>query len=503
MVVLIMLSSTTAVFAQALTWGNVRKSGRSSMYRKIMGFQDNEIFTLCTVHPLFKKTIWRIDVFDADNLNFDRELTLPAPEIPGYKTQFNDVILAGGHLMVLTKAESYSENLLHASQVHPKTGEVIRYQLLNSNLEKDVKWSYQYTLNQDGSNFFLLAQGRVPGVAGVVFHVSEWNDSLNVIWHNQFQLPVETGDRNVMDFISDSQGNIFFLVSNIMPAEKGLVGRNQQLNSRTYSLFMYNRRSNTIKELEINLGAKLVSAVTLKLDNAGKPVVAGFYTDKNGMSILGTFFIRADVHTGLVLNSSMKALTEAQISDLSSAEGKKGKPLESYYFDHMITLQDGGNILLAEKFLSFVSTWFDPSTNMISYSSNLYYNEILVVRTDVDGNILWIKVVPKKQYSSNDFGIYSSYSVWHTKTDDIHLLFNAHNSSDYANRKIRTMSVASKAVIQVVKISPIDGSFTFDIAGDNKSAKINFSPSLFYSSEEHGMVVFAQRSNKVKFGRYR
>jgi hypothetical protein len=282
-----------------------------------------------------------------------------------------------------------------------------------------------------------------------------------------------------------------------------LPARNQQLNARTYSLFMYNRRSNSIKEVEINLGAKLVSAVTLKLDHTEKPVVAGFYTDNNGVSILGTFFIRGDVHTGLVLNSSMKPLTDAQISDLSTVEGKKGKPLESYYFDHMITLQDGGNILLAEKFFSFVSTWFDPRTNMITYSNNLYYNEILVIRTDAEGNILWIKVVPKKQYSSNDFGIYSSYSVWHSTNDDIHLLFNANSGSDYAAGRVKTMSAPSKAVIQLVKISGNDGSIAYNQVGSNKAAKINFSPTLFYSNEENGMVMFAQRSNKVKFGRYR
>lgn len=50
------------------------------------------------------------------------------------------------------------------------------------------------------------------------------------------------------------------------------------------------------------------------------------------------------------------------------------------------------------------------SSGATYYTYVYYYNSLLVANVNPDLSIEWLKVIPKKQISTNDYGYYSSYT---------------------------------------------------------------------------------------------
>ena len=100
--------------------------------------------------------------------------------------------------------------------------------------------------------------------------------------------------------------------------------------------------------------------------------------------------------------------------------------LENYRLMDVVLRQDGGTVLVIEKNLEFFRSspyGRDPlggyRTGIVDYIAE----DILVINAMPNGEIAWKSILPKRQVSQDDNGVYSSYFLFQTDSK-LHFIFN-------------------------------------------------------------------------------
>lgn len=109
----------------------------------------------------------------------------------------------------------------------------------------------------------------------------------------------------------------------------------------------------------------------------------------------------------------------SEMLDLISLSSKKSDDgLEDYAIYEVITRQDGGVVLILEANKEYFRAVNSPGAIRGSaFGSGItdYYNEdILVMSVNPDKSLEWNTILPKKQYSQDDDGAFSSFFVFKT-----------------------------------------------------------------------------------------
>lgn len=103
------------------------------------------------------------------------------------------------------------------------------------------------------------------------------------------------------------------------------------------------------------------------------------------------------------------------------------KNLENFKLTDVIARVDGGAVLVLEVNKEyFRSNTAVPSFSSVnSYRSNIdyYAEDMLLVSVDPVGSINWQTILPKRQVSQDDFGMYSSYFLFKTNSK-LRFIFN-------------------------------------------------------------------------------
>ena len=173
---------------------------------------------------------------------------------------------------------------------------------------------------------------------------------------------------------------------------------------------------------------------------------------------------------------------------------RKGGELKSYYLDHFIIRDDGSSTLVAEQYYKSVSSYTDISSGLINYTSTYFYNDIILIHLNQDGEIKWNVKIPKKQYSTNDNGQYLSYTLG-VKNNGISILFNDHprniqaKDRDYQLRYMNnpyraqpiTVTVDTSGVLHYKKLNLKNGSLIFR---PKKTVSLNQNQELLLLSEK-------------------
>lgn len=105
---------------------------------------------------------------------------------------------------------------------------------------------------------------------------------------------------------------------------------------------------------------------------------------------------------------------------------KKTIGLEDYGLNDIIFRKDGGCLLVLESNKEFVRANSASRARSGSYRIGItdYYNEdILVLSVNPDASFLWTTILPKKQFSQDDDGIYSSFFIFKTPSM-LHFVYN-------------------------------------------------------------------------------
>ncbi len=185
----------------------------------------------------------------------------------------------------------------------------------------------------------------------------------------------------------------------------------------------FNNELEEYKTININLDFK-TNKFKSKYDNINEILnIAGTTTKSYSDKSVGYYIFKLNRNLEL-LTKIINKYKAGFLKDFYRLRNKKPKKyINNFYIKEILFRNDGGTILVFEK-KEIISRQNNIRRNR-SFRSNTDYlfEELGLISIHEDGQYFWHKIIPKYQFSSNDYGLYSSVFIFKTPSL-LKLIFN-------------------------------------------------------------------------------
>ncbi len=178
---------------------------------------------------------------------------------------------------------------------------------------------------------------------------------------------------------------------------------------------------------KVSLNDLLTYDVFFDYDNLNGGIVAGgLYSEKNLARSNGFFYLNIPRNSGEYL-LNFQEFDQDFVSDIAGKEIDKSKGILEATIQDIVLRRDGGILLIGEKnrqlerrSASGSGRYYDLTRRfMVDY----YFDDLFVISIHPTGETHWKTILPKKQFSQDDNGIYSSFFLFKTPSS-LKFLFN-------------------------------------------------------------------------------
>lgn len=326
------------------------------------------------------------------------------------------------------------------------------------------------------------------------FGFKVYDKNFSYIWGNDVELPYEDQLFAMSNFTVDNQGNVYLLgkVYEKVAKEK----RREEVNYQ-YHVFAYSSGKTEPFEYIIDSRSNFFNEIKFTVNDKNEIICFGYYSKELNMASDGTFYLKLDTKTN-------KVITEKLISFRDYFESKgifqKNNFYGDYKFKQFIQNSDESSTLVAEQYRVELRVTTSTDQNGRTKTSSTYYyhyDNIMVLKFDKDGNILWIRVVPKIQDTRDEGGTYMSYSFFH-KNDKVYLFFNQPKVLEKKNgEKSRVYKSSNKyALLNGYSVDSNGNLSERTTLFDKNETKVVFTPLNYLAISDKHLIMFG-RAKKV------
>jgi len=172
----------------------------------------------------------------------------------------------------------------------------------------------------------------------------------------------------------------------------------------------------------------LTNHVQFTYDNQNQQLVgAGLYSDKNKDRANGVFFLRTTTENNRAATIHAESFDDKFISIVRQKDVEDyNRGITEADIREIVLRRDGGVVLVMERNHEVQrgssagrGFWRDGMRMIVDF----YFDDVLVVAIQPDGQAQWKTVLHKKQYSQDDDGTFSSFFLLRT-ADQLRFLFN-------------------------------------------------------------------------------
>ncbi len=225
------------------------------------------------------------------------------------------------------------------------------------------------------------------------------DNQLNKLWNKTFNMPYTQERLLVRNWTVANDGRVYMLAKVYDEKNNKEVKKKngKQLAAYKMVILRFDDSGEKPKEFVLNLAGKIVTDVTFKLSHEGDLYCAGFFANDKKQVIQGVFYTRINGQSGEAELATSKELTAQEIASFDTEKDKSGdEGLDSNFdFKNLVLRDDGGIIVTAEQVYVTTSTTMTGNRMRTVYYYN--NNEIFVTSISPDGNIEWVRMIPKKQ----------------------------------------------------------------------------------------------------------
>jgi len=202
-------------------------------------------------------------------------------------------------------------------------------------------------------------------------------------------------------------------------------------------------------EYDLIFKNKGILKATLEITNNGELICAGTYSELTKRGNIddfdGIFYAKLNPKTGEVLSDNQKKLDRSTVEFMTSKKNSKKNEGVSTNFKlrGYIAMDNGTSNLILEEDYMYVTTTTN-SKGQTTYTYHYVSKAILVANIASDGEINWIKHIPKFQHTVNDNGVFNSFTHFKDK-NDLKFVF-ADNSDNYDPKTFKLKPESSKNI---------------------------------------------------------
>lgn len=494
----------TAIEAQnpTLTWGPELVRPRKTDIAGLIGGDKYSFYCLRSVRSFFSVKVNTLEKYSRETMKLEYVREFKLPEMNGKDLSFEGMFMLNGQLLVFSSAydSDLDKKTAYVQKMNTSDGSLSSKPKevdLITGVKKKNSASFDFVLSGDSSKILIVHSDPYDKYANEKFSYKLVDPNMNVLWAASLELPYKDKYFSISNYRVDNSGKIFMLAS-IM---KEKADRERKKPSYSYDIVIYDNANKSLKEIPVTLGDQYITDISFALTPKGTLAVGGFYSNKNSEGLAGTFYMSIDKDKNKVIAQGKKEFTSAFLSEFMSARrADKHKELYNYSIDHIVTLQNGGIIMVAEQFYVNVVTTCQPKGGCTTtYYYN--YNDIIVVNVNPDGSIKWTEHIPKTQISTNDGGYYSSYSFVLTG-NKINFIYNDNrkNLDPNLDPKRAKNGIGRKMITVNVAMNVDDGKFVKSSLFSAKEEKIYTRPKIAMQISGKQSLFYAIKRKKFKFG---
>ncbi len=212
--------------------------------------------------------------------------------------------------------------------------------------------------------------------------------------------------------------------------------------------------------ITLDPGSNRFGNFAVEWDQLNKQLVfGGYYSSEHGSDLRGFFTAACSIENSKTISAqygyfdeaaAAKVVREKQPTGKSNLPNKYNqKYFKSRFQDielrKLIVRSDGGVLLVGESTRIVDNAndrdpFFDNRfQNSLRNPREYFYDDVLALSIEPDGQLEWVQILPKQQYSQDDQGYYSSVGVMNDR-DKIRLLFNETLSQRMLNEFVLSSS---------------------------------------------------------------
>lgn len=487
-------------YAQNLevVWGKETKPDKSTYVGGVLGSDENGYYISKSVGGgLFSKGKTVIDRHNMDHeVEFSNEINKEINGKSAY-TEATYMIEDRVYIFQSQKDKKSDINKLYITTID-KTGKTSAPKLIDEIDLKKKKGSGDFSIQlaADKKKFLIFHAEGYDKKDKERVNYKMYDLDFSLIWEKPVELPYDDKKFSIGGYNIDEQGNVYLY---------GTVDIDKKTVKKV--LFAYYHKSDRLEETTVSFGKALYISNLRFNYRDGALHFMGFYYDTKNTGIQGVCYTKIDAKT---LETEFEKNSPISKKDLlqftSERQAKKGKGIRrSFYIDDILFTENGDFYLVGEEYYVIVTT--SRSSNGVTTTTyTYYYNDIIVVKMNKDAEILWTRCVPKRQVSTNDGGMYSSY-IFAWDANNLYFIFNDNPKNTSPKTKPEKRGGYYAATQKVNKL-------VVNLSTLSSSGELN--TEMFFKSKENGktvlklkyyqrfsdkkILIYAQRGKLYKFG---
>jgi len=366
--------------------------------------------------------------------------------------------------------------------------------------EKDQFWQ-NVEVDPSQGRLLILLREKKGWQQSVRLRLVVFDQNMEVCWDEETQLPYVYAEYYPEKVLISPEGDVF------------ITGYTQFAYERTvdkgkpnfqFIILSFTGFGKIQTEFQIGLRRKIVSDFHVTLSEEGKLVGVGFYSENKSAAAGGVFLTNIDPYNQTASGGKLHAFSKAmdmgrvrlgQQFEWNELSNNKGEFLH-YYIRNFLLDDTGGGLLIAEQVIlqeNYISFKEGYNSTQINYN----FNDLLIIRLSKDGQVNWVKKIPKKQRTLNDKGKYSSISTIPSYKDN-YLIYNDNGKNFSKNNKIKTFK-GLQSVIALTHIDEFGNSESFPIA-INEEQGVLFQPGLTSQFGKDKKIIYGEKGKYFRFG---
>lgn len=389
---------------------------------------------------------------------------------------------------------------LYAQEIDPQAGKMkgsareIASTTKLANFFGDSKWNFFYSFDQSKIlvEYRKKPERRNDNKSNDVIGFQVYDDQMTKLWGREIRMPYTEAKMDNEDFSVDSRGNIYMLAK-VYDEKRG----DRKRPNYHFEILKWTKEHEEVDIIPFKFTDKFVNSAYITEDGNGNIVIGGYYTKRrNSGSTDGIFLLKLDDNNEM--NNVMKGIYPFPVNVMKQYESartqrrmerkeEKGEVEDANLNLRSVVMKADGSIqVIGEESYSVTTTYYNGRT---SYTRTLYYyNDIMVMEIGSDGEMKWVKKVPKAQVGSAGRGGMSFKNF--NYNGDTYFFFMDHkkNLDIQKDEAPSAHSDGAGGILMAVKIDA-DGNMKKDSIFDVREDKLTLTVTNFRNVDNNQIMV--------------
>jgi len=516
-----------------IKWGQIQNESKKSELENIVGYDNTGVYVVKG-----KKGILSLE-FDSRTIEHynNKMFKMKSKELnflkngKKLKLQFflhiNNVL----YMFSSLKDSDSKKDILYSQQVNKKTLSTNReynkiVEVAWNKYDRMTKGEYNVELSTDSSKILIYYNLSSAERENEEIGFSVFDNNMNMLWEKTIEFSYDKKLFDIHEITIDNKGDVFLIAKEYINKR---IDKKDGKPNYNFHVFNYYNNGNDFTDYPLKLKDYFITDFQIKINDNGEILCGGFYS-KKGKAVLssvsdifkyslsieskrakaakekahnikGSFLIKINTNTKEITASDSYEFDIKFIrkwKNILFEEAKLNKDnteLRQYDLKDIILTDEGNIIIVGEQS-------YEITTKVQGFSSTTYYyNDIIVTKISPEGAVKWVRRLPKRQATSQDYGKWSSYSLFEAN-NKLYFIFNDNpkNLQEKYKNNIKNFNKDTKTITVLIEIDS-EGEVSREVLFSSKEIGVLLEPKVCYQISDNEMILFGKRKKKQRFGK--